>query len=736
MLSFAPGALALDLETYSIPELARQLSDPSQGALDPYCGAVSLVTLHDGNKATVIDWYLLKQAGADPKHLKSILQAAKYVVAANAKFEAKWLEHHLGITLDTWRCVQVASQILANCTGSKFGRMRGHSLKALCRDFFGVRLEGKGTLQIEDWSVRPNGTVESIAWWNDKLHYAVGDVQYLLPLHDFFESVLCTPIPQGGLGQAKVFELEMNLIPVVAKMELNGLPVSRPLLDRLQAELEADSPLGNYLNALGVEVASSLGVPGIPAMLSDEKVLSPKGRTLLNNPVQLKTVLQSFFKFKNLDSVQKALLERVVELMEYYQSQKDEIDPDAVYASEEEQEYFQELEELCEEDLEHKLPLLKKLLQYKQLEKLRSMDLRKYIHPQTGCIHGSLNQCYAATGRSSANSPNVQQIAGRTTVKIQVSSKHPFWKHDKLDSYLAATPRHAFVAPPGYSIISADYKSQELLIAAVLSGDELMLRTFKEPGVKTIQLDGQEITYKNPYSDLHLLTCKDCCYPQLFENQPEHLWDTLARNRSLTGNGKEPRATAKTVNFGLIYLATPGTLAKQVYAREQTATEWVKKHQEVFPGFWQFAHRQAALSEVRGWSCNLGTNRMRWVAEDNAKGQGSSAGRSGLNHMIQSTGADIAKLAMIRLHKRFAGTEVKLITLVHDELVFVAPGECELVSYKTNPKTGIGDWKWKPSPQVEETCSIISSIMCDAESELLGGHPGFVDVNAAPYWKH
>lgn len=94
---------------------------------------------------------------------------------------------------------------------------------------------------------------------------------------------------------------------------------------------------------------------------------------------------------------------------------------------------------------------------------------------------------------------------------------------------LLLTPRHGIVAPKGYSIVSLDFKNQEIYIATWLSQDPKFLTVFSEP--ETITVDG--IEYKNPDADLHTLTAAYCCFPQLFSGQPKHLWREIADNPDL-----------------------------------------------------------------------------------------------------------------------------------------------------------------------------------------------------------
>lgn len=727
----------IDLETYVRREwLWREGSS----ALNPHTGGISLIALSDGRDVWVLDWLLLERAGVEPDLLFQLLSGAEYLVAANARFEAKWLLGVLGMELVRWRCVVIMSTLLANATGSKFGKLRGHSLQALCRDLLNVHLEGKGTIQTEDWWIRPEDL--SAPWWQEKVAYAANDVRYLLEIHDQLAKVLETPFPDG-LGQGTVLRLEMSLIPVIADMELRGLPVAKWLLERIQQELESDPFQGSYLDRVGTEILQELNQPVLYALATGRPVLTQEGRRLLNNPVRLRSVLAEYYRFSQLDNVQAEMLQRLQDVMSYLlrgeesgKSQEELLEE--VCADEEEKAYYEELLDLELDEFRAKMPLLSKILTYRKLEKIREMDLTRHVDPVTGCIHASFKQCDASTGRIISSQPNVQQISGRTQIEVLVPRHRPFrieppGPEEECVPTLV-THRHCFVAPEGYSIVSVDYKSQEMLIAAVLSGDRLMLQSFSAPATKTVTLPNGEVkTYPNPETDLHLLTCKNCCFPTYFEGRPEHEWLSIAKKTTLP-SGRSLRDVAKTINFGLIYLATPATLAKQVYAAEEEAARWKREHQRLYEGFWEWAHKQESLARRRGWARNQSTGRIRWVAEDNAKARGASPGRSGVNHLVQSTGADITKLAMVYLYQLFQDTPARLLKSIHDELVCLVPGTCHPVERQTSD--GRWQWDWEPDSQVQEWMAKIRYWMEKAESQMLDGHPGFTEAKAAPFWWH
>jgi len=276
------------------------------------------------------------------------------------------------------------------------------------------------------------------------------------------------------------------------------------------------------------------------------------------------------------------------------------------------------LEQLAES---YDLPRL--VLEYRGLAKLKSTYTDKLpaeIHPRTGRIHTSYHQAVAATGRLSSSDPNLQNIPIRTPEGRRI--------------------RQAFVAPPGFKLLAADYSQIELRIMAHLSGDEGLLAAFAND------------------LDIHRATAAEVF------------------NTPLAEVSAEQRRSAKAINFGLIYGMSAFGLAKQLGIERGQAQTYVDLYFERYPGVKRHmdetrnsARRQGYVSTVFGRRLHLPEINSR-----NAQRR-QYAERSAINAPMQGTAADIIKRAMLGVASWLEEQrpEARLIMQVHDELVIEAP---------------------------------------------------------------
>ena len=283
------------------------------------------------------------------------------------------------------------------------------------------------------------------------------------------------------------------------------------------------------------------------------------------------------------------------------------------------------LEELA---ASHELPRL--VLDWRGLQKLKGTyidALPALVNPKTGRVHTSFNQAVAATGRLSSSDPNLQNIPIRTAVGREI--------------------RRAFVAEPGYLLISADYSQIELRVLAHLSGDETLIAAFQRG------------------DDIH---------------------DQTAAKVFGEASGLSPhelRRRAKIVNYALLYGKTAFTLAKDIGVTQQAAQEFIDAYFAGFPRVRSFIERTLDQARATGVVKTM-FGRRRLVPEIVSRnGQvRAAAERMTVNMPIQGTAADILKLAMIDIDRELRSRNrnqprpvARMILTVHDELVFEAREE-------------------------------------------------------------
>ena len=282
------------------------------------------------------------------------------------------------------------------------------------------------------------------------------------------------------------------------------------------------------------------------------------------------------------------------------------------------------------EALRGRSPIIENLLNYRGLKKLLNTyvdALPALVHPCTGHIHTSFNQAVTATGRLSCSDPNLQNIPVRGEDGKEI--------------------RKAFIPEPDCLFFSADYSQIELRIMAHLANDEHMIKAF---------LEGQ---------DIHAATAA-----KIFHK-------TLAEVNS------DERRKAKTANFGIIYGITSFGLSQRIGMGRAEAKELIENYFESFPSIKDYIEKIIVTAQQQGFVETL-FHRRRYLPDINShNGQVRKfAERNAVNAPIQGSAADIIKLAMIPIDKRFREEKLhsKMILQVHDELNFsVVPEEKEIV---------------------------------------------------------
>jgi len=271
-------------------------------------------------------------------------------------------------------------------------------------------------------------------------------------------------------------------------------------------------------------------------------------------------------------------------------------------------------------------PVPEKILEYRTLMKLKGTyidALPALVNPDTGRLHTSFNQAVAATGRLSSSDPNLQNIPIRTDIGRRL--------------------RQAFVARPGFALVSADYSQIELRILAHFSEDPAFLDAFHS---------GQDIHQRTAAEVFGIDTA------------------------SVTA---EQRRIAKAINFGLVFGQSDFGLGQVLRIPRAQARAYIDSYFRRYSGVKAYMDR--AIAEARATSeVTTLLGRRRPLPEiHSARGQDRNyAERIARNSPIQGSAADLLKLAMIRIDAAIeagegAASGAELLLTVHDELVFEVP---------------------------------------------------------------
>ncbi|HUI93789.1 MAG TPA: DNA polymerase I [Chitinivibrionales bacterium] len=388
--------------------------------------------------------------------------------------------------------------------------------------------------------------------------YSCEDV--ILPLHlkKLFEPVL------DERKQVALFsDIEMPLVAVLAEMEWEGVRIDDGLLARLSKQYTKD------LAAISKDIYRLAGE-----------------EFNLNSPKQISAILFDKLKLPKSKKTKTGL----------------STDVDAL------------------EKLEGSHPIIPKLLEYREAQKLLSTyidALGPQVLPATGRLHTTFNQTIAATGRLSSANPNLQNIPVRTDA--------------------GRTIREAFIASEGRVLVSADYSQIELRILAHVSKDPFLAASFMED------------------KDIHTQTAS-----AIYGVFPEMVT-------------QEMRRAAKTINFGLMYGMGPVNLSRQLGISFKEASEFIETYFKQFPTIKSCMEKNIRKARASGFSETL-LGRRRYLPEINAENRQvrEAAERTAINTPIQGTAADIIKIAMIRISEAAeeSGFDFKMLLQVHDELVF------------------------------------------------------------------
>ena len=264
-------------------------------------------------------------------------------------------------------------------------------------------------------------------------------------------------------------------------------------------------------------------------------------------------------------------------------------------------------------------PVIEKILEYRQIVKLHSTyveGLIPYINPETNRIHSKFHQTVTATGRISSTEPNLQNIPTR------------FELGQKL--------RKVFKPEKDNIFVDADYSQIELRVLAHISEDKNMIKAFQNDEDIHAQVASKVLSI--PIEDVT----------------------------------KEQRTAAKAVNFGIVYGISDFGLGEQLGISRKEAKEYITQYLEKYKGIKKFMDRVVEETREKGYVETI-YHRRRYVPElkSNSYMVRKFGSRVAMNTPIQGTAADIMKIAMINIYKKFKDKKLKskLVLQIHDELL-------------------------------------------------------------------
>ncbi len=534
--------IAFDTETTSLDPMRAELVGISFSVAPRQAAYIPLAHDYPGvpkqlDRDTVLA--ALKAVLEDPDRPK-LGQHAKYDINVLSNYGV----HVRGIAHDS----MLESYVL-NATATR------HDMDTLARRHLGYEtiryadVAGKGAKQIGFAEVELERACD----------YAAEDADITLRLHHALWPQLAA-LPQ----LASVYgDIEMPLVPVLARMEQRGVLIDVEALHRQSRELAERM---QELTCEAYRIAGrSFGLDSpkqLQALLFDELQLPMRSKTPTGQP-----------------STNEEALAAIAD--------------------------------------EHPLPQL--ILDYRTLAKLRStytVKLAESVNSRTGRVHTCYGQAIAATGRLSSSDPNLQNIPIRTEEGRRI--------------------RQAFVAPPGWSVVAADYSQIELRIMAHLSGDTGLLAAF---------VGGQ---------DVHRATAAE-----VFGVPPERV-------------DANQRRAAKAINFGLMYGMSAFGLSRAIGVARGDAQDYMARYFARYPGVHEFMEQTRERARTSGYVETLFGRRLYLTditSSNHARRSG--AERAAINAPMQGTAADIIKRAMIAVDRWIEGRDdVHMLMQVHDELVF------------------------------------------------------------------
>jgi DNA polymerase-1 len=569
--------------------------DTETTGLDPRASQLLMVQIGTEDHVFVFDFTRIPIKAL--RHFEGVLTSPQTVkVIHNASFDLKVFYHFGGYMVGPVHDTRFAEVLL------KSGIENRYDLASVANRRLGVTL---------DKTVRDSFIGQTIADLSDEqILYAATDVVVLPSIYQ----QQMTEIHEADLDQ--VCRLEMDLVPVVAKMEYVGMPFKKqhlqdiePVLDRLI--VEAEQGMQDALIGAGVVEQIVFTKDGYTAVntSSNQQMLAMFNALGIDVPdLNARTVTE--WDYRNRKSASKYVP-----------------DPELL-----EDELLESVDAYGRYDNFY-LRMHAYLGGARKLQSTYVQGLQTMQSPITGRIHATFTQIGAATGRFSSSRPNLQNLPSDQKMK---------------NLGLEQSIRHAFaVNAETHRMIIADYSTIELVIIADASGDEVLdshlddLHTFVAQQI----LGVKDINNKNK------------------KEHPYKIW----------------RDVAKMVNYSIAYSVGGESLAKQMTIQlaplnvkftAKQADEIIEAWKALFPQATAWLKKSARSAVVYGWVADSFGRRRYWNRDEFVqKWKKEAAEREAMNFPIQALSASMVKLALVDAYRRLDETQASIISTVHDEII-------------------------------------------------------------------
>jgi DNA polymerase-1 len=565
--------------------------------LDPFTGRIILMQV--GTKDWVNVYDVRKLPEDKVVYLLDLLKVRE-VISHNAKFEWLYVYEKYGIELNRLYDTMLSEVLILAGVGRPF-----YSLNDLTEKYVTVTLDKDTRSVFTDYDLIITPEI---------VDYAANDVLYLPYIKEQQLEKL------AEIKSLRVHDLEMRLLPVIAKMEHNGVLLNREEWTRLAlAALDKAAELNEDIrdaieDTVRSEIEKYAGdwedardmLKHFKVTLTKEKKKVKYSRDFLSTVTDVDGMVQVFNE--NFNSGSPIQMKRMFHLKGTPVSSTNS--------------------KVMKREFP-KDPFVDLIVSYREWLKRGSsfgFNFFDFINPKTGRIHSQFNQLGTATGRFASEKVNLQNVLAESEY------------------------RNCFLASEGYEMLTADYSQIELVIAADMSGDPAMIEAF---------LAGES---------LHEQTAIEVLGADPADVIPdEH------------GNRKNNKiyTIAKSTNFAIIYGTSAKGLATNFGLPHKEGLKILAKHKETYPKLHAFVDVAKAYIVSRGYSITKFGRRRHFVVarrfdkytiKDKFRIE-----REGFNHIIQGGSADMVKLAMVNISELNPfGNLLRAILTVHDEVVYEA----------------------------------------------------------------